>query len=99
MSKLLRSSSFLYLGKISYSLYMWHTMIMFPLKKIIPKIGLYLQNSSSAFIIYFVLCIVLSIIVSHLSYQYIEIKLANYCKELWNRQKERTKDILISQQR
>ncbi len=37
MSKLLRSSSFLYLGKISYSLYMWHTMIMFPLKKNHPE--------------------------------------------------------------
>jgi peptidoglycan/LPS O-acetylase OafA/YrhL len=82
ISKFLQINLLQYLGKISYSLYMWHTFIMFPLKKLMPKISLYVFNTSFTFIIYAVLTIVLSIITSHLSYKYIEIKLTDYLKQL-----------------
>lgn len=87
ISKFLQINLLKYLGKISYSLYMWHTFIMFPLKKLTPKISLYVNTTSFTFIIYAVLTIALSIIISHLSYKYIEIKLTGYIKQLLIRRK------------
>ncbi|UKS25942.1 acyltransferase [Paenibacillus sp. HWE-109] len=87
LSTILRLRLIRYLGRISYSLYMWHTMVMFPLKKLMGKISLYISNPSILLLIYAFITITLSIIVSHLSYTYIEIKLANRLRALWYRDK------------
>ncbi|KRE51047.1 hypothetical protein ASG85_19005 [Paenibacillus sp. Soil724D2] len=87
ISKFLQINLLKYLGKISYSLYMWHTLIMFPLKKLTPKISLYVNTTSFTFIIFAVLTIALSIITSHLSYKYIKIKLTDFIKQLLIRRK------------
>ncbi|WP_110930791.1 acyltransferase family protein [Paenibacillus bouchesdurhonensis] len=80
MSRLLQLRPMQYLGKISYSLYMWHTMVMFPLKKIMPKLGAVLPYPGLVFIVYALLSLVLSIAVSHISYHIIELRLTNYLK-------------------
>ncbi|MFX3636000.1 MAG: acyltransferase family protein [Candidatus Pristimantibacillus sp.] len=85
LSSLLRTKLMRYLGKISFSLYMWHTMVMFPLKIFVPKISGLLGSSSLAFTIYASLSLVLSIVISHLSYQYLEVRFAGYLKTRWKR--------------
>ncbi|MDQ0091059.1 peptidoglycan/LPS O-acetylase OafA/YrhL [Paenibacillus anaericanus] len=85
LSSILRLGPMQYLGKISYSLYMWHTMVMFPLKKVMGKISLYIHNPSILLLIYIVSTITLSILVSHLSYTYIEKKLTNNLRGLWDK--------------
>ncbi|MEK4975976.1 acyltransferase family protein [Bacillus sp. FSL K6-6540] len=72
LSRVLRTGFMNYLGRISYSLYMWHTMVMFPLKIFVPKLSSMIGSSSLSFAIYAVLSLFLSIVVSHLSYQFIE---------------------------
>lgn len=78
-SRFLRTRMMHYLGRISFSLYMWHTVIMFPLKRIVPRIGAGVPEYE--FAIYAVLSLALSIAVSHVSYRYIEIKLTNFIKK------------------
>lgn len=84
LSLFLRTRLMLYLGKVSFSLYMWHTMIMFPLKIFIPKIS-NLVGSSLSFALYALLSLVLSVVVSHLSYQYIEVRFTKHLKTRWTR--------------
>lgn len=78
-SRFLRTRTMRYLGQISFSLYMWHTVIMFPLKRIVPRIGAGVPEYE--FAIYAVLSLALSIAVSHVSYWYIEIKLTDFIKK------------------
>ncbi|WP_058710601.1 acyltransferase family protein [Paenibacillus jamilae] len=80
LSWLLRTRVMIYLGNISFSLYMWHTMVMFALKIIVPKIGSIIGTSSLAFPIYALLSLVMSLIVSDLSYRIIEVKLTKRIK-------------------
>ncbi|WEK55026.1 MAG: acyltransferase [Candidatus Cohnella colombiensis] len=74
LSLILRTKLMNYLGKISFSLYMWHTMVMFPLKKLMPKLSSLMDSSSTSFVLYMLMSLVLSLIVSHLSYNYIETR-------------------------
>jgi len=85
LSQFLRTKFMRYLGAISFSLYMWHTMVMFPLKIIVPKISNFIGSSSFAFAIYALLSLVLSIFVAHLSYRCIEGRFTKYLKTKWVR--------------
>ena len=87
LADFLKLKPFKYLGKISYSLYMWHTFIMFPLKKVMPKIHVFTVSSFLTFLIYAFLTLTLSLLISHLSYQFIEIKLTDYLKSLLAKKK------------
>ncbi|WP_410771260.1 acyltransferase family protein [Fontibacillus sp. BL9] len=80
LSLFLRTGLMRYLGKISFSLYMWHTMVMFPLKIIVPRIGGFLGSNDLSFSIYALLSLGLSLLVSHVSYRYIEVKFTNVVK-------------------
>ncbi|GAA0136354.1 acyltransferase [Paenibacillus sp. YSY-4.3] len=81
MSRFLQLRPMQYLGKISYSLYMWHTMVMFPLKRVIPKLSMLVHQPWLAFAVYAALSLIISIVVSHLSYQLIELRLTSYLKK------------------
>ncbi|MGG1555749.1 acyltransferase family protein, partial [Paenibacillus ferrarius] len=96
LPKLLRSRIMRYLGEISYSLYMWHTVVMFPLKKVMQQISIYVQNASWTFLIYAVLCTGLSLVVSHLSYKYIEKRLTGYVRQLWFGKKKDATSLMPS---
>lgn len=88
LSRILRTGVMIYLGKISYSLYMWHTMVMFPLKIFVPRLSSMIGSSSLSFVIYAVLSFFLSIVVSHLSYQFIEQWLTAQLKLRWIKRKD-----------
>ncbi|MBH5319153.1 acyltransferase [Paenibacillus sp. GSMTC-2017] len=81
LSMILRTPPMLYLGKISYSLYMWHTMVMFALKIVMPKISVYVPHPTILLLVYGALTILLSIITSHLSYNIIEDRLTQWIKQ------------------
>ncbi|MEK8132599.1 acyltransferase [Paenibacillus filicis] len=85
LSSILRTRLMRYLGEISFSLYMWHTMVMFPLKIVVPKITNVIGYSSLSFAMYASLSLLLSIGISHLSYKYIEVRFAEYLKKRRNR--------------
>ncbi|MCC3381715.1 acyltransferase family protein [Paenibacillus farraposensis] len=70
LAQLLRSQVMHYLGRISFSLYMWHTMVMFGLKILAPKLSAMI--GAPTFWVYAVLSLSLSLIVSDLSYRIIE---------------------------
>ncbi|WP_042168607.1 acyltransferase family protein [Paenibacillus gorillae] len=80
LSRFLRTRPMRYLGTISFSLYMWHTMVMFPLKSIVPKISSVIGTSSWSFVIYALLSLIPSIIVAHISYQLIEVRFTKYVR-------------------
>lgn len=82
LSLLLRTRVMHYLGRISFSLYMWHTMVMFGLKIIAPKISAILGYQP--FWIYALLSLSLSIVVSDFSYWIIE----RWCTDRLRRNKK-----------
>ena len=73
--RLLSSSMMQFLGTISYSLYIWHTIIMFGTKRTfesaVPVLGSYIS-----FVLFAITSIVLSIMVSYVSYRLLEVKVA-----------------------
>ncbi|WP_253271145.1 acyltransferase [Sporosarcina sp. D27] len=89
LSFVLQSKFFYYLGNISYSLYLWHTFVMFILKVFMHKINDFLEPSPSIlFMIFFGLSISISMMVSHLSYNLIEKRFTNYLKHRINEKKK-----------
>ncbi|MFF2889894.1 acyltransferase family protein [Paenibacillus sp. NPDC057967] len=80
LSRVLRTKVFKFLGDISYSLYLWHTFVMFPLKIVILKISNITQIPFILLLIFTVLSISISVLVSHLSYHWIEQRFTKYIK-------------------
>ncbi|WP_419876224.1 acyltransferase family protein [Candidatus Pristimantibacillus sp. PTI5] len=81
LSKLLGTKTMIHLGQISYSLYLWHTFVMFPLKMIMHQFNL-------PFVFFFVSSIILSIIVAHISYRVIEVGITNLIKQRLTKKKQ-----------
>lgn len=67
-------------GDISYSIYLLHVPVSFTLTVIFQKLGYPIYGSGPAL---FFLSISLTLISSHLSYEYLEIRLSNYLKRLF----------------
>ncbi|WP_353958295.1 acyltransferase family protein [Fictibacillus sp. b24] len=93
LSTILKTKIFKYLGDISYSLYIWHTVIMFPLKLVMNKVYHFPQSPWLLFFTFSLLSVVISLIVSHLSYIWIEKKFTNYIKGIL-RGRQQLKDVL-----
>lgn len=88
LARLLCTKPLTYLGTISYSLYMWHTFIMFPIKLLLSESKQILFfNSSFIMLTYSILSIILSIIVAHLSYKHIEGHLTKRLKHYLTKHK------------
>ncbi|MFF2482391.1 acyltransferase family protein [Paenibacillus sp. NPDC058071] len=85
VSSILRTRLMSYLGKISYSLYMWHTMVMFPLKVVVPKMTGLIGSPSLSVVLYAILSLVLSIGIAHFSYEFVEVRFSGYLKRKWKR--------------
>jgi len=73
VSSLLRTKPFMYLGTISYSLYLWHTVVMFPVKRVVIALGLPAEWMGVA--AFGIISVAGAILVSHFSYHWIEGKL------------------------
>lgn len=77
-----QNRTLVYLGKISYGIYMYHSVVMqlvgFLLLKAVPKYNL---NNITAILASFFLVIIITLIVSHFSYQYFEKKFLNLKKD------------------
>lgn len=81
LASILRNRVFQYLGNISYSLYLWHTLAMFPFKNVLmPRLSVYISSPLILFVIFLILTLTASIVVSHLSYRFIEKKLTTLIK-------------------
>ena len=78
VSNILSATLFQYLGKISYSLYLWHTFVMFPIKRIVLK--LQLPNEWLALAVFGIVSIILSVIISNYSYKLVEYKFTSWVK-------------------
>jgi peptidoglycan/LPS O-acetylase OafA/YrhL len=92
VADILKTGVFKYLGNISYSLYLWHTVIMFPLKKVFNFITPYIQNGYVLLIIFTIASLSISIIVSHYSYEVLEKRLAKFLKRKMRKPKIETKE-------
>jgi peptidoglycan/LPS O-acetylase OafA/YrhL len=65
-----------YLGAISYGIYIYHPLVSYPLRAIINALIDTTKFTSTSFVvIYFIILIGITIIISHFSYQYIERRL------------------------
>ena len=81
-SRFMRSRLFQYLGNISYSLYLWHTLIMFPIKRLIPILELESLNQYVLFATFTGVSLIISILISHCSYRLLEVKAVKVLKNL-----------------
>lgn len=75
-----------FLGSISYSLYIWHTLIMFGTKRIFAN-TLDVFGSYGAFLMFMSVSIILSILISYLSYVIFEVKAVKLLTN-WKRERD-----------
>lgn len=61
-----------YLGKISYGLYMYHNIMIMIVLKLVLITGLFNVSSLTGGVLFHVLCLVASILISAVSYEYFE---------------------------
>jgi len=73
LSSLLRTKPFMYLGTVSYSLYLWHTVVMFPVKRAV--VALVLPAEWMGVAAFGIVSSAGALLVSHFSYHWIEVKL------------------------
>jgi len=75
-----------FLGTISYSLYIWHTLIMFGTKRIFAN-TLDVFGSYGAFLLFALVSIILSLLISYLSYVVFEVKIVKLLTS-WKRERD-----------
>lgn len=84
LSKFLQLRPIQYFGDISYSFYLWHPFVLFPLKAIFSRYGHIIGNDYANIILFGILGLVLSTLFSHFSHKYIEVWFTNrYLKRKW----------------
>jgi peptidoglycan/LPS O-acetylase OafA/YrhL len=82
VSSFLSTKVMVYLGNISYSLYLWHTFVMFPIKRVLfPHFENVLKDQLILITLFGISAVILSIIVSHFSYIFIEGKFVKWFKQ------------------
>jgi len=81
LSKLLDTKPIQFLGKVSYSIYLNHLLVISLTPKIIFSI-LKLPKNTNTEILVFVISILLVILYSHFTYKYVEVKGGKYLRKL-----------------
>lgn len=80
ISHLLHINWLVRLGDVSYSFYLLHTFIMFPIKYFTIKLSLPIFGSMVAFLTYCIASFVLTWYLSNISREWLEIKASSYMK-------------------
>lgn len=83
LSRLLGSKPMIFLGTISYSVYLNHAMIVFVLPKIVFGILKVQQNTYTEISLLFI-TVVLILFYSYFTYKYVEIKVGSLLKKMLN---------------
>jgi peptidoglycan/LPS O-acetylase OafA/YrhL len=71
-ARFLRVRPLQYLGDISYSLYLWHAVVLFPLKRLFGRPGGLVASETLNVGLFLFTAMAGSIVVAHLSYQWVE---------------------------
>ena len=79
-SSILENKIFNFLGKISYGIYMYHLIVIYFLLKIVIKYDLLILNSFLGYSVFLISTLFFTIIISYLSYVFLEIKFLNLKK-------------------
>lgn len=82
LAALLRSRTFQYFGEISYSFYLWHTIVLFPLKRIFAWNGGLLPNQTANVAAFAAASFLGSVFAAHLSWLLAERWLTRQCSRL-----------------
>ncbi len=77
LARFLRTRPLQYLGDISYSLYLWHAVVLFPLKRLFGRPGGVVTNELLNVGLFLVAATAGSIVVAHLSYHGVEQRFTN----------------------
>jgi peptidoglycan/LPS O-acetylase OafA/YrhL len=83
LSQIAETRPIMYMGTISYSFYLWHEVVMFPLKSFFAKEA-GSMNDASAVLCFGVLGFAGTIVVAHLSYKLLEVRVAKALKRRLN---------------
>jgi len=92
-SRLLRTKIMIFLGNISYSLYLWHTLVMLPLKSIVQRLSPAINNEFLTDALFSFAAICISIFVSYFSYLLLERKLTGFIKDKMKRKRTSNKSV------
>jgi len=87
LSSLLKTKPLLYMGTISYSFYLWHPVVTFPIKMLVGKYAARM-GSVTPVLVFGVLGFAGSLLISHFSQKLLEDRLAKYLKGRFNRVKK-----------
>lgn len=77
---LLRTRPMLWLGTVSYSFYLWHPVVMAGVKQAIVQLGIVAHAGQASQIVFGLIAIVPTLVVSHYSQVYMEAKLTRWLR-------------------
>jgi peptidoglycan/LPS O-acetylase OafA/YrhL len=80
--RILTSRVLIFLGTISYSMYLWQTIVMYPLRYIVRSFSVEGVGAPAAYGIFVVSSLLITLIVSSLSYFLLEVRFARAMRRL-----------------
>jgi peptidoglycan/LPS O-acetylase OafA/YrhL len=75
---LLRRRAFLYLAKVSYSLYLWHPIVLFAVRWMFLRTRLLLDAPVACMLAYSLVSLALTLAVAHVAHELVERRLADW---------------------
>jgi peptidoglycan/LPS O-acetylase OafA/YrhL len=86
--RLLTTPLFAWLGTISYSLYLWHPMILGVVKFAMYKLGIVALAHQAAPLVFFALAVPPALIVAHVSQRLLETRATNWLRARFGARRE-----------
>jgi peptidoglycan/LPS O-acetylase OafA/YrhL len=82
LGAMLLTPMFQWLGTISYSLYLWHPVVMGTVKPLLARLGIFTMTADASQLVFLVVSLPPSLFVAHLSQQWIETRLTRALRQL-----------------
>jgi peptidoglycan/LPS O-acetylase OafA/YrhL len=82
LSALLLTHVFQWLGTISYSLYLWHPVVMGTIKPLLSNVGVFTYSGEASQLVFAIIALPPSLFVAHVSQQWIETRLTRALRRL-----------------